>query len=83
MKKRPTKKSQAQKLREAAQSDHAKARADFHEITLAPGDYIMTWGGYRQRVSVRANGFGPTVTPQSGWDFSLDTVPDATFEPIP
>lgn len=31
MKKRTAKKSQAQKLREAAQSEHAKAKADFYK----------------------------------------------------
>lgn len=50
---------------------------------MRPGRYIMTWCGVSLPVTVWQSSQGLTVTPPSGWDFSLDTVPDATFEPIP
>ena len=47
---------------------------------MKPGNYLMTWGGYTQRVTIWQSSQGLMVTPPSGWDFSIDTVPDAKFE---
>ena len=50
---------------------------------MKPGNYLMTWEGVTIPVTVRATCLGLMVTPPSGWDFSLDTVPDAKFEVAP
>jgi hypothetical protein len=49
---------------------------------IAPGWYMMTWGGYSQRVEVKRTPNGLYATPASGWRFHLDTVPDAVWTPI-
>jgi hypothetical protein len=49
---------------------------------VKPGTYWMTWGGYRQRVTVWQSRHGLMVTPPSGFHFSLDTVPEAKFEVV-
>jgi hypothetical protein len=49
---------------------------------VKPGNYLMTWEGVTIPVTVRATRLGLMVTPPSGWDFSIDTVPTATFEEV-
>jgi hypothetical protein len=51
-------------------------------VNPPPGNYLMTWAGRAQRVTVLV-WFGDLVfRTASGWDHPVSTVPDARWEVV-
>lgn len=49
---------------------------------ITPGVYLMSWGGYVQRVQVHRQGGDLYFTTPTGYPHPVSTVPTATFTPV-